>query len=136
VFSSSFEAANECLPALPALAHGRGFFLDRFAELVPALPVHAAGHPPGLLLALDGAGLTTPGRMAALCILSAALVPPLTVALARAAGSRHARSAGLLALGSPALLLLVRREPLARGVGAALLAVAAFASWALLAVGA
>jgi methylthioxylose transferase len=156
VFSTSFEAANEYLPALPALAHGRGFLLDRFAELAPALPVHAAGHPPGLLVALDAAGLTTPGRMAALCIACAALVPPLTFALARAAGTRHARTAGLLALASPALLLfgttsadavyaalgtaaaalLVRREPVARGAGAALLALAAFASWALLAAGA
>jgi hypothetical protein len=155
-FSTSFEAANEYLPALPALAQGPGFFLDRFAELVPALPVHAAGHPPGLLLALDAARLTTPGRMAALCIACAALVPPLTFALSRAAGTGRPRTAGLLALASPALLLfgttsadavyaalgtaaaalLVRREPLARGAGAALLAVAAFASWAVLAVGA
>jgi methylthioxylose transferase len=156
VFSTSFEAANEYLPALPALAHGRGFFIDRFAELVPALPVHVAGHPPGLVLALDASGLTTPGRLAALCIASAALVPPLTFALARSVCPDHASSAGLLALTSPALLLfgttsadavyaalgtaaaalLVRREPLARGAGAALLALAAFASWALLAVGA
>jgi hypothetical protein len=156
VFSTSFEALNEYLPALPALAHGRGVFLDRFAELVPALPVHVAGHPPGLILALDAAGLTTPSRMAALCIACAALVPPLTWALARTVCPVHARSAGLLALASPALLLfgttsadavyaalgtataalLVRHEPLARSAGAALLAVAAFASWALLAVGA
>jgi methylthioxylose transferase len=155
VFSSSFEALNEYLPALPALAHGRGFFLDRFAELVPALPVHVAGHPPGLIVALDATGLTTPGRMAALCIACAALVPPLTYVLARAVCPAHARTAGLLALASPALLLfgttsadavyaalgtaaaalLVRREPRARGAGAALLALAAFASWALLAVG-
>ena len=48
-----FEGPNEYLPALAALRYGPGFFLDRFAELVPALPVHAAGHPPGLLL-VDG----------------------------------------------------------------------------------
>jgi methylthioxylose transferase len=78
VFSTSFEALNEYLPALPALVHGRGLFLDRFAELVPALPVHVAGHPPGLIVALDAAGLTTPSRMAALCIACAAVVPPLT----------------------------------------------------------
>jgi hypothetical protein len=156
VFSTSFEALNEYLPALPALAHGHGLFLDRFAELVQALPVHVAGHPPGLILALDAAGLTTPSRMAALCIACAALVPPLTCALAQTVCPAHARRAGLLALASPALLLfgttsadavyaalgtataalLVRHEPLARSAGAALLAVAAFASWALLAVGA
>ena len=50
---ASFEGPNEYLPALSALQYGQGFFLDRFAELVPALPVHAAGHPPGLA-ARDG----------------------------------------------------------------------------------
>ena len=51
-----FEGPNEYLPALTALRYGPGFFLDRFAELVPALPVHAAGHPPGLLLVMDAFG--------------------------------------------------------------------------------
>src|SRR5204863_278464 len=44
----SFEAPNEYLPALGALHWGPRFYLDRFAETVPALPVHAAGHPPGM----------------------------------------------------------------------------------------
>ena len=68
-----FEGPNEYLPALTALRYGPGFFLDRFAELVPALPVHAAGHPPGLLLVMDAFGITTPGRLAALCIAGGAL---------------------------------------------------------------
>ena len=43
----SFEAENEYLPGLPALCYGARFYLDRFAELVPSLPVNVAGHPPG-----------------------------------------------------------------------------------------
>src|SRR5204863_1443400 len=50
----SFEAKWEYLPGLPALSYGAHFFLGRFAELGPALPVNAAGHPPGLLLTLHG----------------------------------------------------------------------------------
>jgi hypothetical protein len=153
----SFEARNEYLPALPALSYGAGFFLDRFAALVPALPVNAAGHPPGLLLLLDALGATTAARMAALCIAAAALTAPLTLALARAVlDERRARLAGLLAAASPALLLfgatsadavyaalgtaaaamLARRGVPARAAGAALLAAATLFSWALLAIGA
>ena len=44
------EGKNEYLPACAAFDYGPRFVLDRFAELVPALPVHCAGHPPGLLL--------------------------------------------------------------------------------------
>jgi hypothetical protein len=156
IFSTSFEAKNEYLPGLPALAHGRGLFLDRFAELVPTAPVNVAGHPPGLMLTIDVAGLTTPARLAALCIAGAALVPLLTHALARQTDPATARTAGVLALSSPALLLfgvtsadavyaalgtataalLVARPRAARAAGAAGLAVAALFSWALLAVGA
>ena len=102
----SFEAINKYLPGLPALSYGTPFFLDRFAELVPALPVNVSGHPPGLIVLLHLAGLTTPGRMAALCIAAAAAVAPLTYALARALVTEHAaRVAGLLAVASPCLLL-------------------------------
>lgn len=153
----SFEAVNEYLPGLPALDYGHGVFLDRFAETVTSLPVNVAGHPPGLILTLDTLGLTTPGRMAALCIVAAAAVAPLTYALARRlTGERRARTAGLLALLSPGLILfgttsadavyaalgtgaaalLAGDGRRARGAGAALLAVGAFFSWALLAIGA
>jgi hypothetical protein len=154
----SFEAKNEYLPGLPALSYGSRFFLDRFAELVPAVPVNVAGHPPGLLLFAHAAGLTTPARFAALCIGAAAACAPLTYALGRGLGQgeRTARTAGLLAAAAPGLLLfgttsadavyaalgvaaaalLVRPSWRARGAGAVVLAVAAFCSWALLAVGA
>ena len=76
-----FEGPNEYLPALGALDFGAGFFVDRFAELVPSLPVHAAGHPPGLLLALHALGIDSPGGMAALCIGVGALSGPLAYLL-------------------------------------------------------
>src|SRR4051794_25342241 len=154
----SFEAKNEYLPGLPALSYGSRFFLDHFAELVPALPVNVAGHPPGLLLGAHALRLTTPARFAALCIGAAALVPALAYALARGLGREEpaARVAGLLAAASPGLLLfgvtsadavyaalgtataalLVGRGAAVRVAGALLLAFAAFCSWALLAAGA
>ena len=154
----SFEAKNEYLPGLPALSYGSRFFLDRFAELAPAVPVNVAGHPPGLLLFAHLTALTTPARFATLCIGAAAVCAPLTYALGRGLGhdERVARTAGLLAAASPGLLvfgvtsadavyaalgtaaaaLLVRRSWTARGAGAVMLALAAFFSWALLAAGA
>jgi hypothetical protein len=149
-----FEGANEYLPALAALQYGPGFFLDRFAELVPALPVHAAGHPPGLLVVMDAFGITTPGRLAALCIAGGALVAPLAYAVARAVtDDRRARLAALLTATAPSVLLFgatsadalfaalgllvawpyAARRPLA---GALLLAVASLFAWSLLAIGA
>lgn len=41
------ESSNEYLPALPAFDFGTRFFLDTFAEIGTALPVHAIGHPLG-----------------------------------------------------------------------------------------
>jgi hypothetical protein len=150
----SFEGANEYIPALAALRYGPDFFLDRFAELVPALPVHAAGHPPGLLLVTDAFGITTPGRLAALCIAGGALVAPLAYAVARAiVDERPARLAALLTATAPSVLLFgatsvdalfaalgllaawpyAARRPLA---GALALAAASLFAWSLLAIGA
>jgi hypothetical protein len=153
----SAEAKNEYLPALGALDFGARFFLDRFAELVPALPVHVAGHPPGLILSLHFLGIDTPGGMAALCIGVGALSGPLAYLLGRELlDERGARLAALLlALAPGALLfgatsadalyltlgllaawpLVVARWPVRAG-GAVLLAVASFFAWSLLAVGA
>ena len=150
----SFEAANEYLPGLPALSYGTRFYLDRFAELVPALPVNVAGHPPGPLLVLHVLGLTTAAGVAGLCIFVGALGAPLTYALGRALGDeRDARVAGVLFACSPLTLLfgvtsfdylfatcgLAAACLLASGrraAGAIALAFAALMSWALLAVGA
>jgi hypothetical protein len=154
---AGFEGPNEYLPALSALRYGPGFFLDRFAELVPALPVHAAGHPPGLLLAMHAFGITTPARLAALCIAGGALIAPLAYALARSLlDERGARIAGLLTATAPSVLLfgatsadalyavlgllaawpLASRRLSARLAGAILLALASLFSWSLLALGA
>ena len=153
----SFEAKHEYLPALGALDYGTGFFLDRFAELVPSLPVHAAGHPPGLLLTLHGLGIDSAGGMAALCIGVGALSGPLAYALGRQVlAERGARIAALLLALAPGALLygatsadavfltlgllaawpLAARSWAARAAGALLLAVGSFFAWSLLAVGA
>jgi hypothetical protein len=149
----SFEAKNEYLPALAALRHGVGVFLDRFAEVVPALPVHAAGHPPGLLLTIDALGITSPAGLAALCLLGGAAVTPLTWLLGRGLLSeQRGRIAALLVAASPAMLvfgatsadalyatlgvlaaLLLLRT---RVAGGAALAAASLFAWSLLAVGA
>jgi methylthioxylose transferase len=158
----SFEAANEYLPALPTVDLGPGYFVDRFAELVPSMPVHVAGHPPGLLLVMHYLGLDTPARLAAFCIVVGAISAPLTYALARELlPERGARLAGLLMALSPQALMfgvttadtvyctlgLLAAWPLARArkvsdtflarvVGALALAVASLFAWSLLAIGA
>jgi hypothetical protein len=68
--------------------------------------VHAAGHPPGLLLTMHALALDTPGRLAAFCIVAGALSAPLTYALGRRVlDERGARVAGgLMALAPGALL--------------------------------
>ncbi len=53
------EGRTEYLPALGQLSDGAGAFLERYVSLVPTLPVHAAGHPPGLLLTLNALGIDT-----------------------------------------------------------------------------
>jgi hypothetical protein len=147
------EAGNEYLPALPAFTYGAHYFLDDFAQLVPALPVHAAGHPPGLLLTMHFLGLTTPARLAGLCIAAAALSAPLAYALGRrVAGERDARIAGLLTVFAPGVLLFGATSAdaiyLALGLcaaialldrpllGAVVLTAASLFAWSLLAVGA
>ena len=153
----SFEAANEYLPGLPALSYGARFYLDRFAELVPSLPVNVAGHPPGPLLAVHALGLSTARGAAALCIGAGALGAPLTYALGRSlCDEREARVAALLFACSPLTVLfgvtsfdylfatcglaagclLVSGRGGVRAAGAVALAAASLMSWALLAVGA
>ena len=149
---SSFEGPNEYLPALRSFAYGTGFFLDRFAQLVPSLPVHAAGHPPGLLLVMHALALDTPARLAAFCIVAGALSAPLTYALGRqVVEERHARvAAGLMALAPGALLFgatsadavyctlgLLAAIPLAANrplLGGAILGAVALFAWSLLGI--
>ena len=157
VFGDHGEGKNEYRPALAALAHGPRWFLDRFAELVPALPVHAAGHPPGLLLAMHVLDIDSAAGLAALTIAVGVLVVPLTYGLGQQLLAEPAgRVAALLVIFAPSALLygatsadalfatiglaaasaLVARRAPVRAVGALLLAIASFFSYALLAVGA
>jgi methylthioxylose transferase len=153
----SWEGENEYVAALGALEFGSRFFLDRFAELVPSLPVHAAGHPPGLLLTMHALGIESAGGLAALTIGAGALSGPLAYLLARQVlDDRRARLAALLLALAPGALLfgatsadavfmslgllaawpLAARSWAARAAGAALLAAGSFFAWSLLAVGA
>lgn len=109
----SFEAKNEILGGTQALSYGVGFFLDRFAELAPAVPVHMAGHPPGLPIATHWLGLDSAGGLAALCIAALAALSPATYLLSRSLGREQAeaRLAALLAMASPALILFGVSSP-------------------------
>jgi len=83
----SFEAKFEYLPALPALRRGVAYYVGHFARLLPGLPTHTKGNPPGPLVAMHLLGLTTPGRLAAACVVVGSLVTPLTYGLGRSLGS-------------------------------------------------
>lgn len=157
VREASGEGRHEYLPALPALRDGVGPFLDHFDALVATLPVHAAGHPPGLVLTLHWLGIDTAQGAAALVIGVGALATPALYALARDLyDEATARSAALLFVFVPTSLLygatsgdalfttlgVLAAAALVSGrrpvvlVGAAGLAVASFYSYALLGVGA
>lgn len=154
------EAASEYLPALPAFEFGTRFFLDTFAEVGTSLPVHAIGHPPGLLVTMHALGIDGAPGMAALTIGVGALSIPLAYLLGRTLmDERRARVATLLYVFAPSAILygatsadalyatvaLAAALPLARaargrkgrvGAGAVALAFASFFSYANLAVGA
>ncbi|MBJ7328366.1 MAG: hypothetical protein JHC95_00625 [Solirubrobacteraceae bacterium] len=154
---ASFEGPNEYLAGLPALSYGTWFFLDRFADLVPSLPAHVAGHPPGGLLLLHLLRIDTAGGFAALCVLAGSACTPLTYRLGwTLADERTGRVAGLLCACTPLTLLfgvssydsvfaaataaavccLVAAGWGWRMLGALLLALAALMNWALLGAGA
>jgi hypothetical protein len=151
------EGRTEFLPGLPFLEGGVGHFLSHFTEISPRLPIQAQGHPPGLLLTMHYLGIDTAVGLAALTILVGALATPLLYLLARELASEaEARAAALLFVFVPTSLLygatsadalfatlgvlaavgLLARRPANRVLGAAALALAAFFSYALLAVGA
>jgi methylthioxylose transferase len=156
------EAASEYLPALPAFDFGTRFFLDTFAEIGTSLPVHAIGHPPGLLVTMNWLGVDGAQGMAALTIGVGALSIPFAYLLGRALlHERRARIATLLYVFAPsavlygatsadalyATLALMAAVPLAlatrrhaaggtTAAGASAFALASFFSYANLAVGA
>ena len=153
------EGTVEYLSALPALEFGVPLFLDRFAETASALPVHAVGHPPGLLSLVGLLGVESPPAFAALIIAVGVLAIPLVYLLGREllGDDARARTATLLfifapsaiiygasaadalyaTLGTLAALLLVARRPLVRLLaGPAAVALATFFSYANLAIAA
>ncbi len=150
------EASSEYLPVLPALDFGLHAFLDRFAELGTSFPVHAVGHPPGLLSSIHLLGIDGPGGLAALTIGIGVLSIPLLYVLARELlDESRARIATLIYVFAPAAVLhgatsadalfatfaLLAAVPLvARGrlrhAGPPALALASFFSYANLAIGA
>jgi hypothetical protein len=151
----SKESGFEYLPGLPALRHGVISYLGHFAQLVPSLPLHAAGNPPAPLIVLHLLGIATPRALAALCIAVGGLTAPLAYDLGRTlAGEERGRTAALLTAFTPALLLfgvtsadyafatlalcvacLLTRAGLApRIAGAGAAAIASLFSWLLLAI--
>jgi hypothetical protein len=146
----------EYLSAMIELRAGVGHFLDNFAEMVPTLPLHVAGHPPGLVLLLDIFGLETPEAMSALTIIVGAAATPLLYLIARRLyDETTARVASLLFVFVPTMLLygasaadalfvtlgllavagLLATRPLPVLWGALMLALASFFSYALLVAG-
>src|SRR4051812_23120197 len=148
------EGKNEYLPSLAAFHYGPRFVLDRFAQLVPSLPVHSAGHPPGLLLVMHYLALDTSPRLTAFILVVGAASAPLTYVLARRLLDEDAaKVAGLLAAFAPAMLhfgatsgdavyltlgLLAAIGLLGPRpwIGALALAVASLFAWSLLAIAA
>jgi hypothetical protein len=153
------EAASEYLPALPAFEFGTRLFLDTFAEIGTSLPVHAIGHPPGLLVVLNWLGISTAPGMAALTIGVGALSIPLAYLLGRTVlDEDRARLAALLYVFAPSAVLygatsadalyatvallaaiplaIAVRRPAAALAGAPAFALASFFSYANLAIGA
>jgi hypothetical protein len=151
------EGRTEFLPGLAFVEHGVGHFLSNFPDITAKLPIQAQGHPPGLLLTMHYLGIDSAAGLAALTIVVGALATPLLYLLAREICSEYeARAAALLFVFVPTSLLygatsadalfaslgvlaavgLLARRPANRVMGAAALALAAFFSYALLAVGA
>ncbi|MCB0828500.1 MAG: hypothetical protein KDB62_06800 [Solirubrobacterales bacterium] len=145
----------EYLGAMTELRAGIGSFLDNFVALVPTLPLHPAGHPPGLVVTLDLLGIETPEAMAALTIVVGAAATPVLYALGRQLfDEKTARVASLLfvfvptallygatsadslfaTLGLVAVLLMLSKRAVVVFLGTFFLAIATFFSYALLAV--
>ena len=151
----SRESAYEYLPGLHALTHGVGYYIGHFAQLIPYLPLHAQGNPPGPLVALHLLGISTPGALATLCIATGALTAPLAYDLGRTlGGEQRGRVAAILTAFTPSLLLfgvtsadyafasigmaaaclLARRSTASIAAGCAVAAIGSLFSWLLLAI--
>lgn len=102
----TLEGQYEYLNGLPFLNRGVGWYLGHFTSVLPYVPVHVQGNPPGPLIALHLLGIGNPGALAALCIGLGALSAPLAYDLGRTLGDEHrGRVAGVLTAFSPCTLL-------------------------------
>ena len=98
----SFEASREYLPALKWLDSGVGHYVRHYPDILPYLPTHTKGNPPGPLVAMHLLSITSAGRLTAVCVLVGALVAPLTYLLGRELGDeRRGRQAAALVALSP-----------------------------------
>lgn len=98
-------------------------FLSNFTERISEYSVHVRGHPPGMILLLDGmdrVGLSGPGWAAALMIVGgAAAVPAALIAMREVAGEANARSAApFLILAPAAVWIATSADAFFAGVGA------------------
>ena len=151
----TLEGQYEYLNGLPYLNRGVGWYLGHYTSVLPHVPVHVQGNPPGPLIALHLLGIGNPGALAALCIGLGALTAPLAYDLGRTLGDEHrGRVAGVLTAFSPCTLLfgvtstdyayagmgclvaclLVRPGTRALIAGSIAGALASFFSWLLLAI--
>ncbi len=157
VVRATGEGRTEYLPGLAFFEHGVGGFLERFPEIVAVAPTHVAGHPPGLVVTMHLLGIDTAAGLAAFTIVLGALATPVLYLLGRHLfGETEGRVAALLfvfvptsmlygatsadalyaALALAAAAALLGRRWGTRVLGALLLALASFYSYALLAAGA
>ena len=105
-----YEGGQEYIATARRVTQNPIDFLERFAALVPTLPTHSAGHPPGptlVAISLNDLGLGGAWPLAVLVILVGTLVAPLTFMLARSLGHDRstARLAALLAAFAPAAVI-------------------------------
>ncbi len=105
-----FEGGQEYLTTVKRVTHDPLVFLRHFAHLVPNLPTHSAGHPPGpslIAILLNDAGLGGPWPLAVLVIAVGTLAVPLTYLLGGALGLEDgaARLAALMAALAPAAVI-------------------------------
>jgi methylthioxylose transferase len=157
VVRAAGEGRTEYLPGLAFFEGGVGHFLDRFPDIVAVAPTHVAGHPPGLVVTMHLLGIDTAAGLAAFTIVLGALAAPVLYLLGRRLfGEAEGRVAALLFVFVPTSMLygatsadalyatlalaataaLLGRRRGMQVLGALLLALASFFSYALLAAGA
>jgi hypothetical protein len=88
----SYEARYEYLPALRLLHRGVAKYVHEYPQLLPYLPTHAKGNPPGPVVLMHLLGISDAARLSAVCIGVGALCAPLAYALGRELGATPASS--------------------------------------------